>query len=130
MDSDGKPASPASTVRRPAVFRSVADALHAGHPLAPADSNHWPDIFEDAAAQPRLLRGICVYSGSTRLAELAARVGFETIWIEMEHGPADFGEVESLCMAIETGGGIAAVRVPDGQRHHVLRALEVGARIV
>jgi 2-keto-3-deoxy-L-rhamnonate aldolase RhmA len=110
------------------VFRSVADALGAGQ--SPAESNHWPEIFEDASGQPRLLRGICVYSGSTRLAELAARVGFETIWIEMEHGPADFGEVEALCMAIETGGGIAAVRVPDGQRHHVLRALEVGARIV
>jgi 2-keto-3-deoxy-L-rhamnonate aldolase RhmA len=71
-----------------------------------------------------------VYSGSPRLAELAARVGFETVWIEMEHGPAHFEQVEQLCMAIEVGGGIPAVRVPDGQRHHVLRALEVGARIV
>jgi 2-keto-3-deoxy-L-rhamnonate aldolase RhmA len=88
------------------------------------------DIFLNPSGQARLLRGVCVYSGSTRLAELAARVGFETIWIEMEHGPADFNEVEALCMAIETGGGIPAVRVPDGQRHHVLRALEVGARIV
>ncbi|HWP40100.1 MAG TPA: aldolase/citrate lyase family protein [Tepidisphaeraceae bacterium] len=73
---------------------------------------------------------MCVYSGSPRLAELAARVGFETVWIEMEHGPADYSVVETLCVAIEAGGAIPAVRVPDGQRHHVLRALEVGARIV
>ncbi len=37
---------------------------------------------------------------------------------------------ESLCMAIEAGGGVPTVRIPDGQRHHVLRALEVGAQIV
>ena len=89
-----------------------------------------PDIFHDSSGQPRILRGVAIYSGATRLAEMAARIGFETIWIEMEHGPADFGQVESLCMAVEAGGGVPTVRVPDGQRHHVLRALEVGARIV
>jgi len=88
------------------------------------------DMFLDESGRPRVLRGVCVYSGATRLAELAARVGFDTVWIEMEHGPADFGAVEQLCMAIEAGGGLPAVRVPDGQRHHVLRALEVGARLV
>jgi 2-keto-3-deoxy-L-rhamnonate aldolase RhmA len=89
-----------------------------------------PDIFTDASGRPRNLRGVAVYSGATRLAEMAARIGFETVWIEMEHGPADFGHVESLCMAIESGGGIPTVRIPDGQRHHVLRAVEVGAQIV
>ena len=89
-----------------------------------------PDIFQDRFGRPRLLRGVAIYSGATRLAEMAARIGFETIWIEMEHGPADFGQVEALCMAAEAGGAIPTVRVPDGQRHHVLRALEVGARIV
>jgi 2-keto-3-deoxy-L-rhamnonate aldolase RhmA len=89
-----------------------------------------PDIFCDGSGQPRILRGVAVYSGATRIAEMAGRVGFETVWIEMEHGPADYGQVESLCTAVEVGGGIPTVRIPDGQRHHVLRALEVGARIV
>lgn len=97
-------------------------------------SQHEPsasdDLFTDAEGRQRILRGVCIYSGAARLAELAVRLGFETVWIEMEHGPADFATVESICMAIEAGDGIPAVRVPDGQRHHVLRALEVGARIV
>ncbi len=93
-------------------------------------NNGATDAFFDAAGNPRTLRGVSVYSNSTRLAEMAARIGFETVWVEMEHGPAGFAEVESLCVAIEAGGGIPTVRVPDGQRHHVLRALEVGARIV
>ena len=92
--------------------------------------NDGGDIFRDSSGDPRILRGVAVYSGATRLAEMAARVGFETVWIEMEHGPADYGQVEALCMATECGGGIPTVRVPDGQRHHVLRAVEVGARIV
>ncbi len=88
------------------------------------------DLFQDGDHQPRVLRGVSIYSNATRLAEMAARIGFETIWIEMEHGPADFERVEALCMAAEAGGAVPTVRIPDGQRHHVLRALEVGARIV
>jgi 2-keto-3-deoxy-L-rhamnonate aldolase RhmA len=71
-----------------------------------------------------------VYSGSPRLAELAIRVGFETVWVEMEHGPTDFAVAETICQVVEAAGGSASIRVPDGQRCHVLRALEVGARIV
>jgi len=87
-------------------------------------------IFTDRGGQPRVLRGVAIYSGAPRLAELGARVGFEAVWIEMEHGPVDFDQVERLCVAAEVGGAVPTVRVPDGQRHHVLRALEVGAQIV
>ena len=96
------------------------------HPMSAAT----PDIFQDASGRPRLLRGICAYAGSTRLAEMAALMGFETVWIEMEHGPAGFEAVESMCVAVQAGGGAPTVRVPDQQRHHVLRALEAGARLV
>lgn len=88
------------------------------------------DIFINGDGTSRLLRGMSITSGSTRLAELAGCVGFDSVWIEMEHGPVDFNQVESLCVAAEAGGAVPAVRVPDGQRHHILRALEVGARIV
>lgn len=88
------------------------------------------DPFVDEAGNPRVLRGVTIISGATRLAELAGRIGFETVWIEVEHGPASFSEIEALCFAAEAGGAYPTVRIPDGQRHHVLRALEVGARIV
>jgi 2-keto-3-deoxy-L-rhamnonate aldolase RhmA len=91
---------------------------------------HVEDPFHDGTGAERVVRGVCIYSGSTRLAELAARIGYEAVWIEMEHGPADFADIEAMCVSVETGGGLPTVRVPDGHRHHVLRALEVGARIV
>ncbi len=88
------------------------------------------DPFLDAAGQPRKLRGVAILSGSPRLAELAGRIGFETVWIEVEHGPASFSEIEAMCIAAEAGGAAPTVRLPDHNRHHVLRALECGARIV
>jgi 2-keto-3-deoxy-L-rhamnonate aldolase RhmA len=88
------------------------------------------DMFQDAAGGSRVVRGVAITTGSARLAEMAARLGFEAVWIEMEHGAVDFAQVEQICMAVEAGGGIPAVRVPDGERHHVLRALESGARVV
>jgi 4-hydroxy-2-oxoheptanedioate aldolase len=88
------------------------------------------DIFKDEQGRARVLRGVTIYSNSTWLAELAGRVGFETAWIEMEHGAAGFEKVETLCLAAQAGGAIPVVRVSDSERTHILRALEVGARIV
>lgn len=73
---------------------------------------------------------MAVGSGSTAIASLAAQVGFDAVWIEMEHAPTHFERVDAMCMAAEVDGAVPLVRVPDGRRHHVLGALEAGARIV
>jgi len=88
------------------------------------------DLFTGEDGEPRLLRGVAMYSGSPRLAELAIKVGFDTVWVELEHGPTDFERAEQICYAAEAAGKFATIRLPDSQRCHVLRALEVGARIV
>jgi len=88
------------------------------------------NIFEDTQGRPKVVRGVTLYSGSTWMAEMADRIGFETVWIEMEHGPAGYDKVESVCFAVEAGGRVPPIRVSDSQRCHILRALEVGARIV
>ena len=64
------------------------------------------------------------------LVSLAAEIGFEAVWIESEHGPIGFEQAETLCLAAEAGGIFPLIRLPDGERHHVLRALEIGARII
>ena len=88
------------------------------------------DPFLDASGQPRRLRGVAVISGAPKIAELAGRLGFDTVWIEVEHGGASYSEIEVLCMAVEAGGALPTVRLPNHHREHVLRALEVGARLV
>jgi len=82
------------------------------------------------APSKRPLLGVSLYSASTRLAELAGRVGFDVIWIEMEHGPTDFQIAENICLAVEAGGALPAIRVPSGERADILRALEIGAKII
>ncbi len=88
------------------------------------------DVFLDSAGRPRRIRGVTVNSASPLLVSLAAQVGFEAVWIESEHGPVGFEQAETLCLAAEAGGIFPLIRLPDGERHHVLRALEIGARIV
>ena len=86
--------------------------------------------FLDTNGQLRRLRGVAVISGAPKLAELAGRLGFDTVWIEMEHGGNSFSEVEQLCMATEAGGAVPAVRLPNHHRESVLKALEIGAPIL
>jgi 4-hydroxy-2-oxoheptanedioate aldolase len=91
-------------------------------------SLHAP-VFTNLNISP-VLWGVSLYTGSTRLAEMAGKIGFDVVWIEMEHGPTGFQNAENICLAAEAGGAVPAIRVPSGQRHHVLRALEIGARII
>src|SRR3954464_15685825 len=116
--SDG---APVDGDGRAAIHRSIQH--HDGERVDRHIMNGHDGIFDDEHGSPRVVRGVCIYSGSTRLAELATRIGFEAVWIEMEHGPTDFALAESICMAAEASGGVGVLRVPDGQRHHVLRAL-------
>lgn len=88
------------------------------------------DPFVDDRGQPRVVRGVTITSNAPRLAELAGMIGFDTVWIDVEHGTVSFGEIEQLCMATESGGAIPTVRIPDHHRENVLRTVEAGGRIV
>jgi 4-hydroxy-2-oxoheptanedioate aldolase len=89
-----------------------------------------PDILWTAAGQPRILHGVVIYSNAPALAELAGQLGFDVVWVDLEHGAADFARAEILCHAVEAGGAVPLLRVSGGERSNVLHALEVGARIV
>jgi 4-hydroxy-2-oxoheptanedioate aldolase len=88
------------------------------------------DPFVTPGGQPRVVRGVAINSNSTRLAELAGKIGFETVWLDLEHGTTGFAEIESLCVSCEVAAAFPTIRIPDNSRTHVLRAVEAGARIV
>jgi 2-keto-3-deoxy-L-rhamnonate aldolase RhmA len=88
------------------------------------------DLFTDESGNPRVLMGCGISSGSPRFAELAARMGFDVVWIEMEHAAADLAGAEAMCVAAEAGGAIPLIRAAGYGRQHILHPLEVGARIV
>lgn len=88
------------------------------------------DPFVNEHGEARVVRGVSVLSNAPRVAELAGMVGFETIWIEVEHGPASWTDVEMLCMAARAGGCFPTVRIPGNDRQDILRSLEAGAEFV
>jgi len=78
----------------------------------------------------RALIGCAVGIGSPRIAELAGRLGFDAVWIEMEHASTDLVTAEQMCVATEAGGAIPIVRTAGYHREHILHALEIGGRII
>ena len=88
------------------------------------------EIFKDENGEPRILYACSIASGSARLIELAARLGFDAIWIEMEHASYDLAEAEHMCLAAEVGGAVPLIRTPGTDRDHILQALEVGGKLI
>ena len=62
--------------------------------------------------------------------EVAARVGYDIIWIEMEHSGMTMRETEDLCRIIDGNGMFSMVRLPGVEREAVLKAAETGASIL
>ncbi|MBI2195368.1 MAG: 2-keto-3-deoxy-L-rhamnonate aldolase [Planctomycetes bacterium] len=88
------------------------------------------DPFTNPQGKARRLFAAAVNSGSTRVAEMAGLLGFDVIWIEMEHTSADLAAAEAMCVAAKAGGAIPLVRTAGYRREHILHALEVGGRII
>lgn len=88
------------------------------------------DPFVDPSGEARVVRGVTLATTSQRLAELAGVVGFDTVWIDVEHGTVGFESVERLCIAAKAGGATPTVRIPGNDRENILRALEAGGRII
>lgn len=74
-----------------------------------------------------VLLGCSIESPSPATAELAAMIGFDVIWADMEHHGVNLLEVQSLFQAAKAGGALTMLRVPSATRPHVLGGLERGA---
>lgn len=77
-----------------------------------------------------VLLGCLVEGGSTATAELAAMMGYDVLWIDMEHHSIDFRDTEQLCQAAKAGGALSLLRIRGPERPEVLSGLETGADMV
>jgi len=64
---------------------------------------------------------------SAGLVELLARIGFDVIFIDCEHGPAGWDDVENMVRAAELAGATPIVRVQGHDPSTITRALDRGA---
>ncbi|MGH7320033.1 MAG: HpcH/HpaI aldolase family protein, partial [Candidatus Rokuibacteriota bacterium] len=64
---------------------------------------------------------------SAGLVELVARLGFDVIFIDCEHGPAGWDDVENMVRAAELANATPIVRVQSHDPSTITRALDRGA---
>ena len=64
---------------------------------------------------------------SAGLVELLAQMGFDVIFIDCEHGPGGWDDVENMVRAAELWGSTAIVRVQSNDPSTITRALDRGA---
>jgi 2-keto-3-deoxy-L-rhamnonate aldolase RhmA len=76
------------------------------------------------------LLGAALYFYDPVFLEIAAHLGFQVIWIEMEHGHITFAEAADLCRMAAGTGMLTMIRVPDSCRENMLHAAECGPDII
>ena len=76
------------------------------------------------------LLGAAVYFYDPIFLEICAHLGYQAIWIEMEHGHITFAEAADLCRMAAGTGMLTMIRIPDVQRANVLKAAECGPDII
>src|ERR1700728_750200 len=83
-----------------------------------------------ARNQGKPLLGAALYFYDPVFLEIAAHMGFQVIWIEMEHAPISFAEAADLCRMATGTGMLTMIRIPDSRRESVLKAAECGPDII
>ena len=78
-----------------------------------------------AASQPTTI--IAPYATSAGLVEMLGHFGFDGVFLDCEHGPASWEEVEHMVRAAELAGYTSVVRVQDHEAATITRALDRGA---
>src|SRR5580698_5705955 len=78
----------------------------------------------------RTLLGAALYFYDPVFLEVAAHLGYQVIWIEMEHAPITFAEAADLCRMAAGSGMLTMIRVPDTRRENILKAAECGPDIL
>jgi len=76
------------------------------------------------------LFGLQCYFYSPILIDIAARLGYDSIWVEMEHGHIAFSQTADLCRIASGLGLLTMIRIPDARRENVLKAAECAPDII
>ena len=83
--------------------------------------------FRKALASKKTLFGTHVCLKDYRICEILGRIGFDYIWIDMEHTPTDFHTVKQHLIATRAAGDTATlIRVTWNDIPSIKRALEIG----
>lgn len=81
--------------------------------------------FKERLNKREILVGSLVTLGSTEVAEILSKVGFDYLWIEMEHAPTSLEKAQQMIQAV--GGRIPClVRAPWNDDVWIKHILDIG----
>lgn len=83
-----------------------------------------------ATRERKPLLGASVYFYNPIFVEMVAHLGFDVIWIEMEHAFITFAEAADLCRIAAGQNLLTMIRIPNAQRDTILKAAECGPDII
>jgi len=71
--------------------------------------------------------GTWLSSGDLFASRMLARMDFDWLTLDLEHGPIDWSQAATIFAAIADGGGVPLARVPKGNHDYIKRVLDGGA---
>ncbi|MCS7315124.1 MAG: aldolase/citrate lyase family protein [Bryobacterales bacterium] len=95
--------------------------------LAAQQPEPWENPVRKRLREGKPVVGLTVTTPSPDVAALAANLGFDFIWIEMEHSAITLETARSMILATRGTGTVPFVRVPVNELWTAKRALDVGA---
>lgn len=96
----------------------------AGQLAAQAD---WENPVKKSLREGKPVVGLTVTVPSPDIAVLAGEMGFDFIWIEMEHSPITLESAHSMIVATRGSGVVPIIRVPVNELWMAKGAMDVGA---
>jgi len=78
----------------------------------------------------RCLVGVAVQRYDPPFVEIVAHMGFDALWVEMEHEAISLDQAGDLCRIANGMGLLTMIRVPNAGREAVLKTAELGADIL
>ena len=77
------------------------------------------------AGQPTF--GTWLSLGNLQATRVFARLGWDWLTLDIEHGPFDWSQAATIFAAIADAGCVPLARVPEGTHHYIKRVLDAGA---
>lgn len=94
---------------------------------ASAAGQQWENPVKKSLREGKPVVGLTVTIANADVALQAARLGFDFIWIEMEHSPITLEAARNMVLATNGSSTVPFIRVPVNELWTAKRVLDVGA---
>src|SRR3569833_3479466 len=93
----------------------------------PTGTSKWQNPLKEKLARGELVIGLVIYVNNVEVAAHGAALGFDFLWIEMEHSPISLETLRNIVLATRGLKAVPFARVPVNELWTAKRVLDAGA---